>query len=47
MFRVGRSAPEIDDEQRVARFVWSLLLAGLVLVAAGITYLGWFLVGPR
>lgn len=42
--RVGRSAPELDDEERVARFIWSLLLAGVVLVAAGVSYLGWYLV---
>ncbi len=46
MLRIDRQAPEIDDEQRVARFVWSLLLAGVVLIAAGLTYLG-YLVGVR
>ena len=46
MIRVGRSTPRLDDERRVARFVWSRLVVGVVLVVAGVTYVAWYLMGP-
>lgn len=45
MIRVGRSAPRLDDEERVARFVWSMLVVGVVLLVAGVTYLAGYLMG--
>lgn len=40
-------AADEEDARRVARFVGSLLLAGFVLIAAGIYYVGWYVLDPR
>jgi hypothetical protein len=33
---------EIDDEVRVERFVGSMLLLGVLLMAAGVLYVAWY-----
>jgi hypothetical protein len=46
MLRVSRDRGRvIDDEERVDRFVGSLLLLGVLLVSAGILYVGWYVFG--
>ena len=48
MLRVSRGRPihEIDDEVRVERFVGSMLLLGVLLIAAGLLYVAWYAFAP-
>lgn len=48
MLRVSRGRPlrEIDDEVRVERFVVSMLLLGVLLIAAGVLYVAWYTLTP-
>jgi hypothetical protein len=48
MLRVARGRPvrEIDDEVRVERFVRSMLLLGVLLIAAGVLYVAWYVLAP-
>ena len=45
MIRVSRARQRLDDDERVERFVGSMLLFGVLLVAAGVLYVGWVLLG--
>jgi hypothetical protein len=49
MIRVfrDRSTPGVEDEERVDRFVGSMLLLGVLLVAAGVLYVGWYTLGSH
>ena len=48
MLRVSRrrSLREIDDEERVERFLGSMLLLGMLLVGAGVLYVSWYASRP-
>jgi hypothetical protein len=49
MIRVSRARSRriVDDDERVERFVGSMLLFGVLLVAAGVLYVGWYILGPH
>ena len=49
MIRVtrARSRRMVDDDERVERFVGSMLVFGVLLVAAGVLYVGWYILGPH
>jgi hypothetical protein len=49
MIRVSRdrSTPGIDDEERVERFVGSMLLLGVLIFAAGVLYVGWYVLASH
>jgi hypothetical protein len=37
----------MDDQKRVNRFIGSMLVLGMLLMAAGLTYVGWYTFGVR
>jgi hypothetical protein len=46
MFRRTIHRPAPDDESRVARFTRSLLLVGIILMAAGVLYVARYALTP-
>lgn len=48
MLRMTRGRPPrtIDDKERVDRFVGSMLVLGVGLVAAGVLYVVWYGLAP-